>query len=830
MTNVELETLVVRLEGDVSQYMQMMKQAQAGTEDTARKVEAAALKIEGFTKHIEGFAGAVEGTLAKIGIAMGAWSAFEKFDRAQERMRHLSAAIENNGKDVNSTISEYKAFAEEINKTTMTGRGATMGLLKQAEAYDMSSAKAKEAVKNAILLAAATDKDAESTLMFTAALAKGDMATAMRYKRQIRELRSATTETELLTKATKLYSLGEKVAAGDIDDATGKLEKLKEAMGKVTKEIGEMLSKVIDPLIDELKDVTDAFNKLDPTLRKIIIGSLAFIALSVPFIAAVKYIVGAFNLWRAAIIGLYTTQLPGLVTQVGALATAQRGLAAAQVAVGAAMTSGNAAAIAAAEAGIIKQQGLVAAQASYVQLLKVGGLIAAAYFGYKLVGWITGATKATDELTAAEERRSKLGKETGETLTHNFALQMDFLKEDEAAIEKKIASERIEVDSNNRTIANYEKSLAGISAVQRALENAKQNAREALGMDDKPTDRTRRLTEYNAAKESIGSVTDTRDAHRANVDTATKELERIKKEQRRVAEAAIAKPLEEAGSKLESIGEERKVLKLMADDFTLSADRAKFLASGLAETHPILAKMVDDEMKAIEADKARAKEIEESIKKAEELTKSVDDYVKSLEDEVNYQGLSADRIKQKKLEMEGLDKAQKDAIENAIKDKEAMESWNKEADAFFKILEDIKTPMEKYEEQVKKINENPFLTDEQRNKALEKAQESLNKTGKEAKKAREEIQKFDHVLAGSAEARERVQEFREKMARQGFATTSAEPGKPGSPTTTNGTAPTTPAPVNINLSKVEGLLLDIKNALNAKSVAPVTIKGAGLGV
>jgi hypothetical protein len=68
MTEFEMERLVVRLLGDVTQYMESMDQAVKHTQSTVRKIEEQTGKIQAFQKSLETYAKGAASVLASIGL------------------------------------------------------------------------------------------------------------------------------------------------------------------------------------------------------------------------------------------------------------------------------------------------------------------------------------------------------------------------------------------------------------------------------------------------------------------------------------------------------------------------------------------------------------------------------------------------------------------------------------------------------------------------------------------------------------------------------------------------------------------------------------------
>lgn len=294
-SNEEVAALIYRLQADTSGYVKAMQEAVRHTEDAAGKVEDAGKKIESFTTKVTEGASKAKEALASIGIGIGLMEAFERFDKFDRNVRHMTATIEMNTAEVTHTIEEYRKFADEMNEVSDLSKGAVMGVLKQAESFGLTGEVAQKATKDAIGLAAATDGSAEAMVRLTAAMAEGNTEKAMRFARMVPQLRGINDEAQFTEKYMKLVATGMRVAAGDAEDATGKLEKMKEKLGLLTKDLGKIVSDVLEPLIEATSHVVGQFNKMDASSRELVVGSLLLLAAIKPLMLAYGLGVGVVH-------------------------------------------------------------------------------------------------------------------------------------------------------------------------------------------------------------------------------------------------------------------------------------------------------------------------------------------------------------------------------------------------------------------------------------------------------------------------------------------------------------------------------------------------------
>jgi hypothetical protein len=129
--------------------------------------------------------------------------------------------------------------------------------------------------------------------------------------------------------------------------------------------------------------------------------------------------------------------------------------------------------------------------------------------------------------------------------------------------------------------------------------------------------------------------------------------------------------------------------------------------------------------------------------------------------------------------MRGLDEATDKYLTTLVETRVQQDRWKKIMEDAKQVTEQARTPLEKLNDTVAELGRLFLLgaiTPKTFFQAVDKAQEEFKETEKKARKAREEIQKFDAALYGSAEARARVLSFRDMVT--GVRT----PGLPNSPT------------------------------------------------
>lgn len=286
MNEVELETLVGKLEGDGSSYQHMLEQAQHSVDEAADHVDRASHRIEGFGKTMRGF---TEKAIAAVEVfGAGHWfkEAFEQFEEAESVAIRLHAVLEVNGRDVNKLTKEYTDYAEKLQETTTLEDDHILKLFQVAEGFNATGEAAKKAVRDAIALAAYTGQSEQAMLRLTTAAASGDLKTAQRFARMVKELRGVKDGAEFARRYQHLVDAGLKVSGELAETAGGRIKQLKVAWGNLLEVLGGAVSSVLTPVLRLLKDFTTWFGTLDKTTQVILLALPALIAMLglLPFI------------------------------------------------------------------------------------------------------------------------------------------------------------------------------------------------------------------------------------------------------------------------------------------------------------------------------------------------------------------------------------------------------------------------------------------------------------------------------------------------------------------------------------------------------------------
>jgi len=295
VSETEVESLVVRLTGDGSDYAQMLKDARVQTLEAAAQVQVAAGRIEQFSGSLKGFASGALSALGAFGAGNWLRDALGNFQEAETIGLHLNAVLESNGREVAVLTAQYNDFASSLERITTEEDDHVLSLLATAETYRITGRAAEQAVSDAIGLATITKGNAESLIRLTAAIARGDIETAMMMARMVPQLRNIKDESEFVAEAQKLVAAGMKAAAAETESSAGAMKMLKRDYGNMLEDVGKIVADTLKPVINGVRETIAWFRQL-PDSVKTGITVVAMLAVAVLSVAAAITVAGAvFN-------------------------------------------------------------------------------------------------------------------------------------------------------------------------------------------------------------------------------------------------------------------------------------------------------------------------------------------------------------------------------------------------------------------------------------------------------------------------------------------------------------------------------------------------------
>lgn len=273
----ELERLVVRLVGDGSSYMAMLKGAEQENEKVVNRVEE-------LGKSAAGFLGAL-GVKEFLAEAKSEWQASET------AVFKLNSVLKANGEDVKSLSSNYQEFATNLQKVTVYSDEQVLGLVKVAETFELTGDAAKRAVKDAMALAAATDTSAEAAIRLTNAIEQGDVERAQMYSRMIPQLRGVKDEAEFAAKYQKLVAAGQITLQDELTTGAGRAKAFANQWSDSLEEIGKAYSQVANPVKIVKRTTMDLWNSMGEGAKEstiAVVGWASNVTLAITSLTAIS--------------------------------------------------------------------------------------------------------------------------------------------------------------------------------------------------------------------------------------------------------------------------------------------------------------------------------------------------------------------------------------------------------------------------------------------------------------------------------------------------------------------------------------------------------------
>ena len=256
MGATELESLVVRLTGDASSYLKMLKEAGERTKQEADQ-------IQGLTSKIEGFMNKASQGLASLGAMAWLKKGLANFQEAEQIGTQLTATLIANGREVEALKADYEEWAIGLEKVTSAEDDHLLKLVGVAETYKLTGDAAKKAVEDAMAFAKITGKGSEEGMLrLTAALATGNMEAAKLAARPIKQLRGIQDPEEFRAEAERLIAAGNKAIEMGRKTSAEQMEILKRDYGNLTEEFGKFTAQGIAPAVAKLTGLVAWFRRL----------------------------------------------------------------------------------------------------------------------------------------------------------------------------------------------------------------------------------------------------------------------------------------------------------------------------------------------------------------------------------------------------------------------------------------------------------------------------------------------------------------------------------------------------------------------------------------
>lgn len=254
MGETELARMVVRLEGNSTDYQRMLLEVQQQTLAVMTKIAESSQKAEQAITGA-GVVGAVSMVVAKLkeykDRVIGFFKeGFGAFSEAEEVLINLQAMLGANGRDVEALTARYQRFANEQIALLAVSDEQILQNLRTAESFGLTGDAAESAVSRATGLARIVGSSTDSMMRLEAAMTKGDTKMAMRFARMVPQLRGIKNETEFIEKYNKLWVAGLEAAEKSAQTTAGRIKVLKEEWGNFMEEVGAVISPMVLPFVE----------------------------------------------------------------------------------------------------------------------------------------------------------------------------------------------------------------------------------------------------------------------------------------------------------------------------------------------------------------------------------------------------------------------------------------------------------------------------------------------------------------------------------------------------------------------------------------------------
>lgn len=717
-TQTELDELVVRLTGEASGYLKMLTEAQQKTKEAGKEIEKEANKIEKFKETMEGLQKKAVAALKVIGIGASLEAAVEKFDKVELANKRMEATLESNGREVSKLTEDYTKFGKEMAKVSDVSKGTVMSMMQQAEMMGLTGEKAKQAVKNAMSMAAMKGVDDPSQFLrhmvlfsqgkdarLAAMLGIGSEEEGDNGKHQ--EIQ------ERLTKGMKLVEI-----AGQTSEAA--MGRAKAAMGSIVTDVGSKVAPIVDKFAEIVERLANGFKELPSWVRTGVVSFVLLVAAIEPASMALTFLSARFAAVKAGMVAaidyVFESMVPAFSKAVSSF-----------------MAMSNAAKIASVAVGVTLVVAMAALAVSY----------------YMLHG---AQEKFNEEMKKSAELSEKL---------QGMQRTKDQQKTDRVKHEDDLSERQRLV---NPLLAEQEKRV-------HELEKAKERAEEDLKKADIET---RSAGPWQKGGRWIGKDTPLGigAGAQADFDLVKDRAENAKKalEQAQDFQKQLKAMLEIDPNALRDVDDLIKKHKEEAITAGMTADQLEIYNAQkkLGDNHPMINALRENQQLA------------EQAKKTADATKTIEDYIEQTKIKIETDGMSADELIIYKANLQHVDEALVRQAKTLADASKAQEQHNKFLEEGRQMTLEFLTPLEKFQDRTSaiieqfeagNIDEFTFFA------AMNKARDDLDEATDAAEKAESAIQSVNQAMLGTAEVNSRLYNYAAEQRGAQEATTNKFLGK-----------------------------------------------------
>lgn len=218
-----------------------------------------------------------DGVFKKIAAAAASYlswrgiaSVSQAFMTQQDAVEGVRSALRNLGRDVEGNTARFSRFASEMQKITKYGDEGTLAVMAQGMKLGIDPAQIENVTKSAMGLSQKLGIDLPTAMMLLARASHGHTETLARYGIKLDENLSKEEQfQQILKQGTDSFSLvtdAAKTASGQLAQAMNALSDSKEKIGGIALES-------LLPVANAVKDISTAFNNLDPAMQKLIVSA-----------------------------------------------------------------------------------------------------------------------------------------------------------------------------------------------------------------------------------------------------------------------------------------------------------------------------------------------------------------------------------------------------------------------------------------------------------------------------------------------------------------------------------------------------------------------------
>ena len=218
-----------------------------------------------------------ESVFKKIGSIAAAYLSWRSiadvtsaFMTQQDAVEGVRSALRNLGRETDANTAKFARFAAEMQKITKYGDESTLAVMSQGMRLGIDPSQIESVTKSAMGLSQKLGIDLPTSMQLLARASHGHTEMLARYGIQLDE---NLTKEEQYQQILKQGADGFSLVTDAATTARGQIAQMMNALGDSKEVLGGIAAEILLPAATAVKEISTAFNNLDPAMQRVIVSA-----------------------------------------------------------------------------------------------------------------------------------------------------------------------------------------------------------------------------------------------------------------------------------------------------------------------------------------------------------------------------------------------------------------------------------------------------------------------------------------------------------------------------------------------------------------------------